>query len=494
MENISTIKTIDDKIDPKVLDYCYSEFLGLRGKFELIQKYYNGNTAIDTEYIENERSNKRVKCNYFKKFVKTETSYSVGNDITFIPRNDKYKDYLDVIYDGFENLSCQHNINLHKTMTKFNMAYEISYIKDGEFHCRIVPPTQGFFIRLRDEDVAFCREYEMNTFEKEKWIDVYTKYNIYSYKIEEIRRKVTKPTNNNEYEFKYEYTLGDTIPNTNFYGHIPVGRAYVGDLDNLKELYSDTLFNDVKLLQDAIEEILSDGTNEVSDFRNAYLAIQGGMIDADEAKKFKKMGMIQSRDADVKIGWLTKDVNDDFMQNMLKDLEDKIYQISSHINVNEKMQSNTSSLALRSRLIGLEEKCKLNQKGLTECITYRLKMLFLWKNISEGTDYDYRKVKIKYSPNIPADDLTTSQIISQLGDRIPNSLAISLLSFVEDAISTDEQAKKESLEQMYKENENILISGFNKNKNYENPGTLKSGYNTKNVREGFRDEPSPKVK
>ena len=47
---------------------------------------------------------------------------------------------------------------------------------------------------------------------------------------------------------------------------------------------------------------------------------------------------------------------------------------------------------------------------------------------------------------------------------------------------------------MYKENENILISGFNKNKNYENPGTLKSGYNTKNVREGFRDEPSPKVK
>ena len=110
-----------------------------------------------------------------------------------------------------------------------------------------------------------------------------------------------------------------------------------------------------------------------------------------------------------------------------------MYQLTAHINHNEKMQSNTSSLALRSRLISLEEKCKLNQKALTNCIKTRLKVLFIYLKIMFNKDYDYRDIKVKFTPNIPQDDLLVAQIIAQLGDKLSTETGLSQLSFIENA-------------------------------------------------------------
>ncbi|MDB8791945.1 phage portal protein, partial [Romboutsia sp. 1001216sp1] len=104
-----------------------------------------------------------------------------------------------------------------------------------------------------------------------------------------------------------------------------------------------------------------------------------------------------------------------------------------------RLQSNLSGLALRSRLISLEEKCKLNQKALTNCIKTRLKVLFIYLKIMFNKNYDYRDIKIKFTPNIPQDDLLMAQIISQLGDKLSTETGLSQLSFIEN--SKNEMAK-----------------------------------------------------
>ena len=112
----------------------------------------------------------------------------------------------------------------------------------------------------------------------------------------------------------------------------------------------DTLYNDIGGLQNGYETVISDICNEINDFRNAYLTLTGAKLDEDQAKDMKKMGILQSDDANAKFGWLIKDLKDTAVQNTLHDLEDKMYQLSQHINHNEHMHSNLSGVALRSRL------------------------------------------------------------------------------------------------------------------------------------------------
>ena len=162
----------------------------------------------------------------------------------------------------------------------------------------------------------------------------------------------------------------------------------------------------------------------------------------------RNKGILNSPADKAKFEWLIKKIDSSFIQENLNTLEDKMYQISQHINHNEKLHSNLSGISLRSRLISLEEKCKLTQRALTDCIRVRLKALFTWWNKLKGTNFDWKDIKVKFTPNIPQDDLTNSQIIQQLGDKLPLETALSLLSFIENPQQTAQQAKEEQQESM----------------------------------------------
>ncbi|WP_219716079.1 phage portal protein, partial [Clostridioides difficile] len=130
-----------------------------------------------------------------------------------------------------------------------------------------------------------------------------------------------------------------------------------------EELGKNTIFNDIKGLQDAYETNLSDISNEISDFRNAYLTFSGCNIKEDDLPRMKELGILQVN-GDGKIEWLIKDMNDTFVQNTLSSIKENMYEITSHINHNEKMQSNTSSLAVVARLISTEWICSQNNDSI----------------------------------------------------------------------------------------------------------------------------------
>lgn len=422
-------------MDNEFVQRYHDLFLANRNRYLEIEYYYNGFTNAMRDYKElDERSNLKVKVNYLKKFIKEEVSYSVGNDINYISKSDD-KEITKVIDDNFQNLSTQHDIELMKTMLKFNRAFELFYINDdGEFKSKVISPLEGFLIRENNEIVGFGREYVVRGLDDQTYIDVYTKDSISHYLVGE------------EYE-----QAGDV--QENIFGFVPVGVARLGleehhwcglvDDGIYDDGIYDTLYFDIKGLQDAYETNLSDLTNEISDFRNAYLIVTGATLDEPTAANMKKKGILNATDANAKFEWLIKKLDSSFIQENLTTLEDKMYQISQHINHNEHMHSNLSGVALRSRLISLEEKCKLNQRALSDCIKVRLKCLFTWLNKLQGTDFDWKDIKIKFTPNIPQDDATNAQIITQLGDKLSLETGLSLLSFVDNPQIEAEKVKKE---------------------------------------------------
>jgi SPP1 family phage portal protein len=249
-------------------------------------------------------------------------------------------------------------------------------------------------------------------FDTKQYIDIYTPQFIYH--VDESFNEIDEPTPNR-------------------FGEVPVR---VGVVSKYKE--QDTLFNELKDLVDAFGTNLSDIVNEISDYRLAYLLFSGCQIDVknkDEDGKtqldyLKEKGAI-SVDKDGKVSFVTKDINDTAVQNTLSTLKKTMYELANHIDTNEKMQSNLSGSALRNRLIGLEQRIKNSEGSMKNIIKGRLYFMFKLFNKAEKLNYDYRDISTKFTLNIPQDDLTIAQIISQIPDGVLSKATMrTLFSFM----------------------------------------------------------------
>lgn len=403
------------------LDYIKKQYGSGSGKHRNVYKrmydYYKGKGAIDSTYKimdDRYRSNLKIRVNFLKKFITEEVSYVVGNDITYESISGDFKLIDDVIRATvhWDELS---DINVMKYMLIFSKAYELYYIKGDEFCSKIINPLNGYAHVVDNVVEFFVHRYRKGDV---YYFDVYTDELIYHL--------------NDRFEEYKDST-------SHIFSNVPVS---IGNLRD--EGVSDTLFEDIRDLQDSYERNLSDIANEISDFRTAYLQFIGCNIDETGLKEMREKGILQSNNEKANISWLIKDVNDAFIQNTLDRYVDNIYQISCHINHNEAMQSNVSGVALRSRLIALENKCTLNEKSHKNMIKTRLKFLCEYLNLIKSTNYDYRDIKIIYTPNIPSDDLSTAQMLSQVpGGVISKDTARGLFSFITNKALEETKVSKE---------------------------------------------------
>lgn len=409
--------------------------------YEKMYDYYKGKTDARSQYKQiEERSNLFTNVNYFKKFIKEEVSYTVGNKITYESLSGNV-DFIKNLEKQTHHWSENHDGDVMKYLLIFTRVYELYYRDvEGRFCSRVITPLNGYAYRNYAGKILFFIHSHSSQFEED---------------VEENGKIVTRRrTYYDVYTDKYIYYFNDQYKQIkerelHKFKSVPVS---VGILTY--EGYNDSLYADIKGLQDALETNLSDMANEISDFRNAYLFFKGCHIDDDELKSFKHRGAIEIHDqsgkADVK--WLIKDINDTFIQNSLDRYTDLLYQVAAHINHNEKLQSNLSSLTLRSRLIALENKCTLNINSHKDIVKNRLRFLCEYLNsteLIEANKLDDKDIKITYTPNIPQDDAAVAQMLSSLPPGvISKTTSRGLFSFIHNPAREGELCDKEAEKEM----------------------------------------------
>ncbi|MDU5262750.1 MAG: phage portal protein, partial [Clostridium celatum] len=112
--------------------------------------------------------------------------------------------------------------------------------------------------------------------------------------------------------------------------------------------------------------------------------------------------------------WLIKNINDAFIKNTRNDIKDLMYVLTNHIDTNEKLQSNLSGVALRSRLQGLESKCTYNAKAFENLLRTRLECMFKYLAMTQGKKYDVNLIEVKFTPNVPIDEDRIADRISKI--------------------------------------------------------------------------------
>ena len=398
----------------------YGNYNANRYIYEKMYRYYLGDTDAMRKYkFITERSNIKINANYIKKFIKEEVSYTISNNITYESKSDNSDIVKDIEYytAHWDEL---HDTDLMKYLLVFTKVYEIYYLdENADFCSKIIKPTDGYAYADASGKVLFFIHAFKNDFDTfNQYIDVYTDSHIYHFdsKFNEIEN-----------------------PTVNIFGEVPVS---VGVLTF--EEYHDSLYGDIKGLQDAFETNFSDIGNEISDFRSAYMVFTGCEIPKEDIPEMKQLGVLQTKDKDSTIQWLIKNINDSFIQNTLDRYVDTMYQISCHINHNEGMVSNLSGVALRSRLIALENKCDLEEKAHKNIVKNRMRFLCMYLNLKKNKNYDYKDIKALYTPNIPMDDLGTAQMLAQVPEGIiSKDTARGLFSFINNKVTEAEKVKKE---------------------------------------------------
>lgn len=408
----------------KLVKKAHGAYKVFKNIYEKMYRYYKGDTDAIRKYLfVTERSNLKINVNYIKKFIKEEVAYTLGNDITYESRTENENVVKDIEYYT-AHWNELHDTDLMKYLIIFTKVYELYYIdENADFCSKIIKPIDGYaYYDESSKKVLFFIHSFKNDFDTTtSYIDVYTSDKIYHFdgKFKEI-----------------------APPTDNIFGEVPVS---IGDLTD--EGVDDSIYKDLKGLQDAFETNLSDIGNEISDFRNAYLLFKNSQVDEDDIPDMKKLGVLQLPGEKADAQWLIKNINDTFIQNTLDRYEDTMYQLACHINHNESLQSNLSGITLRSRLIVLENKCSLEIKAHKNIVKNRIRFLFKYLNLRKNKNYDYKDAKILYTPNIPTDDLSTAQMLSQIPEGIiSKDTARGLFSFVNNKVAEAEKVKQEQEE------------------------------------------------
>lgn len=381
--------------------------------------YYNGNHSILKDYaMQESRSNRKLIFNFPRKFVDNEVGYILGKPVNYISKSDKDEvvHKLDLNMSHWEK---EHNINLRKQSEIFGESYELNYIdSDGQFASTVLTPLNAYVLEdgTADRNVNMALHKFKKPFDDRVYLDVYKDNEILHYElIGDKKNSLSKQSKSPELKY-----LGK---HDHIFGRVPI----ISCPANTERKCG---FQDVISLFDAYNALNSDLVNEIADHRNAYLVIENAKLEEEDLLNMKKMGIIQVP-AGGKVTWLIKEINDSFVKNELDNLEHKIYDMMDQVNFNENWASNTSSLALRNKLLNLENRVAIREAMMEKVIKNRLRNFFTYLQKKEGVQYDYRDIAVKFTRNLPTDLVGLADVIVKLQDVCSKETLLTLLPFVE---------------------------------------------------------------
>ena len=250
----------------------------------------------------------KICTNYCYNIVQNYLGYNVGIPVDYTA-DEKILDFL-----AYNDESDKTN-RLFRDALIFGHSYELSYIDENKKNrFDVVDPRFGIDVYKdsleSDELKAFIRLYceqyinEANSIWK---IEVYDSKEVNIY------------TSDSNFD-KLAYV--ETRPHN--FSQVPV---VVFNLNQERQ----GIFEQVTSLQDAYNNLVSDQIDDADAFSDAYMVLKGVSPDKELADQIKQ-DKILFMDSDASAGYLTKQVNDSQVKNMLDTIRESIYKITNTVN------------------------------------------------------------------------------------------------------------------------------------------------------------------
>lgn len=146
---------------------------------------------------------------------------------------------------------------------------------------------------------------------------------------------------------------------------------------------------------------------------------------------------------DGEIGFLTRQFDEASVEVLRKSIVTDIHKISGVPDMSgDNFAGNASGVAMKYKLLNLEQITKTKERYFTEGLRYRLECLSNIIGI-KGGHIDPKLIDITFTRSLPQNELELSQVVATLDGKVPQETLLSLLLFVKDPQSAAEELRQQ---------------------------------------------------
>lgn len=401
-------------------------------RLDLLDSYYRSNAPImKRRKNDPTKSNNKLVTNYARYITTMSTGYFVGIPIQTRCKDENLLDRLTAIFKYNDEPDL--NTTLATNNSKYGYSYELHYMDEqGRNRMSAVDPREIIYITdntLNDEPTAAIRYFEIKDAvddnKKIYSIEVYTKDSILYYSMD-----------------------GDSVALIDEQQHpfkdIPIIR-YVNNADETGD------YEPVLTLIDAYDKIQSDTANDFEELTDSFLSVSGVTLEPEQALKLKEMKVFNFPDANGKVEFVTKSVNDSALENFKTRLDKDIHKNSYTPNMSdENFVGNSSGVSMAYKLQGLEFLTGVKEQKFKKGLLRRVELLSNVLSIRANQQMNFTDVEFIFTRNNPKNLVEIVEMATDLTGIISNETQLDLLPMVDkdQELKRIEQEKKQQSEEM----------------------------------------------
>ena len=432
----------DTEMTPQLLD----EFIA-KHKQEVTQRYDRLYRAYISDHDIMHQENKpkykpdnRIVVNFPKYIVDTMNGFFIGNPVKLTAKDDIVSEVVEFIdqYNDQDN----NNAELSKACSIYGHGYEMYYAdEEGNLCITYLDPREAFMIydeSIVERPLFFVRRYTDS--DRNEWGSISNAIGVRHFKLSGGVR----------------WLEDDWIPH-NFEG-VPA-TEYVENAER------QGIFEPVMTMVDAFNKAISEKANDVDYFSDAYLKIFGPELSEEDISFIRDNRVLNFNGEDldkIVAEFMEKPSNDTGQENFLNRLERLIFQISMVANISDENFGTSSGIALKYKLLAMNNLAKTKERKFTSGMNRRYKLLFSHPSLASKVKRDdWVQVKPVFTPNIPANLLEEAQIAKEMEGITSRETQLKVISAVDNV--------KEELEKIEEENkvpertvvDNLTFGGVN---------------------------------
>jgi SPP1 family phage portal protein len=402
----------------------------------MLHEYYKGkHNILRRAYDDPSKPNNKVVNPYANYITTLMTGYFIGEPVQYTAANE---DVLEAFHEIMEyNDEPSVNKEIAKWQSVCGEGYEILYIDvDGNIRFKALPAIG--MIPIYNDDIEekliyvirYWTSYDIELDDNIDFVEVYSAVDVAKYKSDLNGLSLL--------DQKYHV-----------FGQVPVTPYFNND-----EGQGD--FELVISEIDAYDSFESDSVNEADYFADSYLVLSGmeGTTSEDVANMKTNRVLVFPEGGEG--SWLTKSVNDTWIENEKKRLDQDIHKFSfCPPMTDENFASNASGVAMKYKLMGLENKVGVKETEFEKGLRRRIELIYGVMRKVNG-DMDYLDINIVFTRNLPQDLSAAVDTVIKLDGIVSDETRLALLP-----MDIDAQEELEKVEEKKLQNYSLFAPAFN---------------------------------
>jgi len=368
-------------------------------RLQKLYNYYIGkHDILNRKLPDPQKPNNKIVTAYPTLIIDTTVGYFASKPLSYISKSNNQNFLSDLQRVFYLNDEEDINAEIVKNFSIYGKTYELYYI-DQAGHTRFnhYSPIEMYVEKDSKQNVLFGIRYWEDRIDNNKItkVEAYDHEGIYYY-VSNGDSFILDPNEQNK---------------EHYFGEVPI-TIYVNNEEQIGD------FEQFIPMIDSIEKMLSDSSNELESWVNAYLVLAGHEgTQPEDLQKMRQDGVLLLENID-QAKFLTKEANVEFQNNFFETIDKLIHMHSNTPKLtSEDFSSNLSGVALGFKIFGLESKSMVKERKMEKALRKRIRLITTILN-KQGKEYEPFDIRFNFVRNLPQNEAEVTDQMTKLVNMV----------------------------------------------------------------------------